>query len=58
MEDKQFNCYDCMYSSDKCKKRDCDQYDKFLKDINKCNFVGEVDNSPGCSWRKLSEDFM
>lgn len=55
MKDKRFNCYDCMYASDKCKKRDSDQYNKFLEDIEKCSFVGEVDNSLGCSWRNLGE---
>ncbi|TCO69526.1 hypothetical protein [Marinisporobacter balticus] len=54
--DKKFNCYDCIWATDKCKMSGSDQYNKFLKDIEKCNFVGEVDNSLGCSFNKLSDD--
>lgn len=47
------NCYDCIWATDKCKNRESNQYDKFLHDIKKCNFVGEVDNSIGCSWHDI-----
>jgi hypothetical protein len=53
--DKKWSCYDCMWSSDKCKNKDSDQYNKFLMDIEKCNLTGEVDNSLGSSWRKIRE---
>lgn len=48
MKDKRFNCYDCIYGSDKCENKDSDQYDKFLIDIQKCNLVGEIGNSLVC----------
>ena len=52
-----WSCYDCIWATDKCKNNDSDQYDQFLQNIEKCKFTGEVDNSLGCSWRKLkSED--
>ena len=49
------SCYDCICATDKCKDEDSDQYNKFLQYIEKCNFMGEVDNSLGRSWRKLNE---
>ena len=58
MKKIEFNCYDCMHSSDKCKNRFSDQYDKFLKDIEKCCFVGKVDNSIGCSYRELTDEYL
>jgi len=53
---EKWSCYDCMWSTDKCKRKESDQYDKFLNYIEKCNFTGECDNSLGCSWRKLGEN--
>ncbi|WP_157833845.1 hypothetical protein [Ruminiclostridium josui] len=50
-----WSCYDCMWASDKCKNKDSDQYEKFLKDIDKCSLTGDCDNTLGCSWRNLSE---
>lgn len=52
---EKWSCYDCMWSTDKCKNKSCDQYDKFLIDIHRCNFTGKVDNSLGCSWRDIRE---
>lgn len=53
---KKWSCYDCIWANDKCKNNDSDQYNKFLQYIEKCKLTGEVDNSLGGSWRKLSDD--
>jgi len=50
-----WSCYDCIWSNDKCKNSDSEQYNQFLQNIEKCNLTGEVDNSLGCSWRNLGE---
>jgi len=52
---EKWSCYDCMWATDKFKNKDSDQYNKFLNYIEKCNFTGKVDNSLGCSWRKIEE---
>ena len=52
---KIWSCYDCIWSTDKCKNKDSDQYDKFLQYVEKCNLTGECDNSLGCSWRSFVE---
>ncbi|WP_195966817.1 hypothetical protein [Clostridium sp. 1001283B150210_160208_E6] len=53
---RNFNCYDCIWATDKCKNTDSDQYNKFLNNISKCSCVGVVDNTIGCSWSQLDED--
>ncbi|EPY6492377.1 hypothetical protein FDB91_05890 [Clostridium sporogenes] len=53
---EKWSCYDCIWSSDKCKNEDSNQYNKFLYDIKKCNITGKCDNSLGCSWRSLGEE--
>lgn len=53
---RKFNCYDCIWATDKCKNTDSDQYNKFLNNISKCSCVGVVDNTIGCSWNQLDED--
>lgn len=58
MVNKKWSCYDCIWATDKCKNKDSDQYNKFLQYIEKCNFTGTVDNSLGCSWGKLDEDYL
>lgn len=58
MKDKIWSCYDCLYATDKCKNKDSNQYDKFLQDIERCNLTGIVDNSLGCSWKKVGEKFI
>lgn len=55
-KDKDFNCYDCIWGTDKCKNEGSDQYNRFLKDIENCNIVGEVDNSIGCSFNALTDE--
>ena len=52
----EYSCYDCIWSTDKCKNNKSDQYNKFLSDITKCNLTGEVDNTLGSSWRNIGED--
>ena len=44
-----FSCYDCEWHTDKCKRNDCSQYDKFIEDIEFCEIYGQLDNS-----RKIS----
>ena len=56
MAKKKWSCYDCMWSSDKCKNKDSDQYNKFLQFIKKCRLTGECDNTLECSWRDLRKD--
>jgi len=51
---KDFNCYDCMWSSDRCKNPEADNYDNFLETIHGCEIINKkVDNSPGSSWNNL-----
>lgn len=54
LKDK-WSCYDCIWSTDKCKNKYSDQYDNFLLDIEECNLTGEVDNTLGSSWRNIGE---
>lgn len=39
------SCYECSYSSDKCKNKQSREYDKYLEDIKECNLFGKLDNS-------------
>ena len=55
LKDK-WSCYDCIWSTDKCKNNDSNQYDKFISDIKECNLTGEVDNTLGSSWRYIGEE--
>lgn len=51
-----WSCYDCMWSSDKCKNKKSGQYNKFLQDIERCSLAGQCDNTLGSSWRKPEDD--
>ncbi|HBJ2613315.1 TPA: hypothetical protein LA742_001775 [Clostridium botulinum] len=53
---EKWSCYDCMWATDKCKNKDSINYNKFLHNIEKCNFTGDCDNSLGCSWRSLEKE--
>ena len=44
------SCYDCEWHTDKCKRNDCSQYDKYLDDIEYCEICGKLDNSRGISF--------
>lgn len=44
------SCYDCEWHTDKCKRNDCSQYDKYLDDIEYCEIYGKLDNSRGISF--------
>lgn len=49
------SCFQCKYSSDKCKNQKCSQYNKYLEDISKCDLFGRVDNSPITQYKLNSE---
>ncbi|MBY6900435.1 hypothetical protein [Clostridium botulinum] len=53
---EKWSCYDCIWATDKCKNKDSINYNKFLHNIEKCNFTGECDNLLGCSWRSLEKE--
>lgn len=54
--EEKWSCYDCGWSTDKCKNKDSSEYDNFLLDIKKCNLTGDVDNTLGSSWKTLGEE--
>ena len=45
-------CFNCSFSSDKCKNENSDRYNEFIEDIKECSIKGNLDNS---SYRKLKE---
>lgn len=51
------SCYDCEWLTDKCKNKKSDHYNRIPINIeNKCNVKGKVDNTRGCSWKKIDFD--